>query len=163
MRLFVVRHAHAGDRAAWDGPDRGRPLSRKGRRQADGLAQRFAAEGIGRVVSSPATRCVQTLEPLAARLGLAVEDDVRLLEGASLSGSLALAAELRDAGAAGGPDAVALCSHGDVIPELVRALRDGGCRVEGPMACQKASAWVIGGDGDRFLSARYLAPPGKDR
>jgi 8-oxo-dGTP diphosphatase len=161
MRLFVVRHAHAGDRSATHGPDGVRPLSRKGRRQAHGLAERFAAEGIGRVLSSPAARCVQTLEPLAERLGLAVEHDVRLMEGAALSGSLALAAELRDAGAAGGPEAVAVCSHGDVIPELVRALRDGGCRIEGPMACQKASAWVLGGDADRFLSARYVAPPGK--
>jgi len=161
MRLYLVRHAHAGDRAAWDGHDRGRPLSRKGRRQADGLAERFADAGIGRVLSSPATRCVETLAPLAEQLGLAVEHDVRLMEGAALSGSLALAAELRDAGACGGPDAVAVCSHGDVIPELVRALRDGGCRIEGPMACQKASAWVFGGDGDRYLSGRYLAPPGK--
>jgi 8-oxo-dGTP diphosphatase len=159
MRLYLVRHAHAGDRAAWDGHDRGRPLSRKGRRQADGLAERFADAGIGRVLSSPATRCVETLAPLAERLGLAVEHDVRLMEGAALAGSLGLAAELRDACAAGGPDAVAVCSHGDVIPELLRLLRDGGVRVEDPMVWPKASTWVVTAAAGRWARVRYLPPP----
>ncbi|MFW6010105.1 MAG: pantoate--beta-alanine ligase, partial [Actinomycetota bacterium] len=34
MTLLLVRHADAGDRAAWTGDDRARPLSATGREQA---------------------------------------------------------------------------------------------------------------------------------
>ena len=36
MTILLVRHARAGSRKDWDGPDEKRPLSKKGRRQADG-------------------------------------------------------------------------------------------------------------------------------
>src|SRR5918999_450072 len=38
MTTYLVRHAKAGDRSQWDGPDDLRPLSKVGRRQAVGLA-----------------------------------------------------------------------------------------------------------------------------
>src|SRR5688572_16126305 len=111
MKLYVVRHAHAGSRSSWAGADHDRPLSKRGQRQAAGIAERLAGAGITRLVSSPAVRCVQTLEPLAARLGLPVDADERLLEGASGGDALSLAGEL----CAGGGEAAVLCSHGDVI------------------------------------------------
>ena len=39
--LLVVRHADAGDKGSWDGPDVGRPLSPAGCRQAEGLVVRL--------------------------------------------------------------------------------------------------------------------------
>ena len=39
--LLVVRHADAGTKASWDGPDRLRPLSPVGRLQAEGLVVRL--------------------------------------------------------------------------------------------------------------------------
>jgi 8-oxo-dGTP diphosphatase len=159
MKLYLVRHAHAGDRAAWDGADRERPLSRKGRRQADAIADRLAGAGIVRLLSSPSRRCLQTLEPLAERLALTVEGESRLAEGAWGRDALALADELRSEAARSGHDAVALCSHGDVIPELVRTLRDGGARIDDPLACPKASTWVLRADGDGWAACSYLAPP----
>ncbi|MEA2687050.1 MAG: 8-oxo-(d)GTP phosphatase, partial [Actinomycetota bacterium] len=50
--LLVVRHAHAGDREAWVGPDERRPLTKKGRRQATGLVEVLADYNVGRIVSS---------------------------------------------------------------------------------------------------------------
>ena len=38
MEIHLVRHAHAGNRSAWRGDDRVRPLSAKGRAQADAIA-----------------------------------------------------------------------------------------------------------------------------
>jgi 8-oxo-dGTP diphosphatase len=159
MKLYVVRHAHAGDRGAWDGADRERPLSRKGRRQAEGIAEQLAGAGIVRLLSSPSRRCLQTLEPLAERLALTVEGESRLAEGSWVHDALALAGELRAEAAAAGHGSVALCSHGDLIPELLRALRDGGARIDDPLACPKASTWVLGADGDAWASCSYLAPP----
>jgi len=42
MFIHLLRHAHAGDRGAWAGPDATRPLSDKGRDQSDRLG-RFLA------------------------------------------------------------------------------------------------------------------------
>jgi broad specificity phosphatase PhoE len=156
MRLYVVRHAHAGSRSSWAGPESTRPLSKKGRRQAARIADELAEAGIARLVSSPAIRCVQTLEPLGERLGLKVDADGRLLEGATGSEALGLAGELCTAAG----QAVAVCSHGDVIPELLRELRHhGGARIDDPFLWPKASTWIVTWDEGRWASARYSPPP----
>ena len=45
MLLHLLRHAHAGDPGAWDGPDADRPLSDKGRAQADRLGAHLVSIG----------------------------------------------------------------------------------------------------------------------
>jgi broad specificity phosphatase PhoE len=152
MKLYVVRHAHAGSRSAWEGSDAERPLSRRGREQADGIADRLAGVGVARLVSSPSVRCVQTLEPLADRLDLRVDADDRLLEGATGDQALALAGELAKDGTA------VICSHGDVIPDMLRVLRAGSTRFKDPLMWPKGSIWVLTGDGERWTRARYIAP-----
>jgi 8-oxo-dGTP diphosphatase len=104
----LLRHASAGDRDHWAGDDWHRPLDEKGRRQAAKLAVELGTDDVRRVVSSPYVRCVQTVEPLAAALGLEVELDDRLAEGGG-SSAQALLEE----------DGVVACTHGDVIFELV--------------------------------------------
>ena len=159
MRLYVIRHAHASSRSSWGGSDDARPLSKKGRRQAAGIAEQLAGAGITRLVSSPAERCVATLQPLGDRLGLAVASDERLHEGAGGDAALDLAAELCSGGSGGVRDAAAVCSHGDVIPDLLRRLRDGATRIEDPFLWPKASTWVVDWDGSRWVTARYSPPP----
>ena len=68
MALYLVRHAKAGQRDRWDGPDHLRPLTRAGRAQAQALAAWLANEPISRLLSSPYVRCIQTLEPLSQKL-----------------------------------------------------------------------------------------------
>jgi 8-oxo-dGTP diphosphatase len=53
-----------------------------------------------------------------------------------------------------------LCSHGDVIPDLLDALVRGGVRLRDELRWQKASTWVLRRDGDRLAEGRYLPPPG---
>ncbi|MEP7180254.1 MAG: NUDIX hydrolase, partial [Pseudonocardiales bacterium] len=70
--ILLVRHAKAGKRSEWRGEDRLRPLDPLGAQQARELAEflrRFAPQ---RVISADVTRCMQTVEPLAASLGLDV-------------------------------------------------------------------------------------------
>jgi 8-oxo-dGTP diphosphatase len=154
MKLYVVRHAHAGSRSAWDGPDDDRPLTRRGHKEAAAIADQLADVDILRLVSSPAVRCVQSLAPLGDRLRLKVEEDVRLLEGASGAEALALADELCDTGGA-----AVVCSHGDVIPEMLRAWSAGSTRFKDPLVWPKGSTWVLTWDGKRWAKARYLPPP----
>jgi 8-oxo-dGTP diphosphatase len=109
MSVVLLRHASAGDRDAWEGDDRLRPLDERGRQQALAL-QVLATRAISRIASSPYTRCVETVEPLAAELGIAIEIDDRLAEGASRAHALSLLSDL-DQGLA--------CTHGDVIEEVL--------------------------------------------
>jgi 8-oxo-dGTP diphosphatase len=154
MELYVVRHANAGRRSTWDGDDDERPLSKKGRKQAAAIGERLATTGVDRLVSSPTLRCVQTLEPLAKRLGTAIDVDQRLLEGATGDDALELAAEL-----AGTCTGAVVCSHGDVIPELLRTLYAGTTRIADPLVWPKGSIWAVTWDGESWSTARYLPPP----
>lgn len=151
-KLYVVRHADAGQRSAWEGPDRTRPLSERGWRQARGLRDALVEAKPLRLLASPYTRCVQTLEPLAERLGIEVEPDVRLAEGAGGLGAMQLAEEVR-------VGAAVLCSHGDVIPDLLDALLRDGVRLKDDLRWQKASTWVFHREGGRLAKGHYLPPP----
>jgi phosphohistidine phosphatase SixA len=110
--LVLIRHASAGDREMWSGDDRERPLDERGRRQAEGLVSALEPYDIEHVLSSPARRCVQTVEPLASHLSVEIEKRPELMEGASREEALALVDELRGS-------AAALCTHGDVVFELL--------------------------------------------
>jgi len=104
----LLRHASAGDRDDWDGPDHLRPLDKRGRRQAADLVELLRPFGLRRVVSSPYIRCVDTVVPLAAALGVPVEEDDRLAEGAG-PGARELLQE----------DGVLACTHGDVVYDVL--------------------------------------------
>lgn len=152
MPVSVVRHAHAMARDHWEGDDAERPLSPKGRRQADQLVGVLTDLKPVRILSSPALRCRDTVEPLGRRLGLAVEDDPRLAEGA---GRAALGL-LR---AATGENVV-LCSHGDVIPEILAVLAaEDGVRLGSHPRVEKGSVWVLHTSAGRFTRAEYVPPP----
>ena len=64
MLIHLIRHAHAGQGGP-GGRDIYRPLSERGLAEANALAT--MVEGTAPVLSSPATRCVQTVEALATR------------------------------------------------------------------------------------------------
>jgi broad specificity phosphatase PhoE len=154
VKLYIVRHADAGNRSAWTGDDDLRPLGKKGRRQAAGLADLLARTHLTRLVSSPSVRCLQTLEPLAKHTGLPIEPDRRLAEGSRGDEALALAHEM-----AAVDDVGLLCSHGDVIPDLLSELKIAGTRFHHELTWPKASTWVLSGNGTLWTDARFLPTP----
>jgi len=149
MRLYLIRHADAGTRALSE-RDIYRPLSDEGRKQATELAQLLTNAGIVRVLSSPASRCVQTVEPLAQNQGLEVIEHRDLWEGSSTYDALAVLASDH-----GGPAAV--CSHGDVIPAVIQTLGASGVPIKG-RSCAKGSIWVLERSGNKWTRARYFDP-----
>ncbi len=149
--LYLVRHAKAGDRSEWDGDDSARPLTGKGRRQAIAIADRLADLAIGLLIASPFVRCMQTLEPLAARRGVAVIPDPRLVEGTGFAGAIELLATA--------PDGTVLCSHGDVIPETIDALVRRGCVIVGEPEWRKGSVWQLIRDADGAIREATAWPP----
>ena len=98
MELHLLRHADAGDPAAWDGPDELRPLSEKGRRQADRLARHLQRIGyvLDVVVTSPKVRAVETAEHFAEPLKLKVVRDERLAQSFGLSELRAILEDVGD-------------------------------------------------------------------
>ena len=117
MSVILLRHASAGDRDEWHGDDRLRPLDKRGRKQAERLRDVLVAHDVRRVLSSPYVRCTQTVAPL----GLEIELDERLAEGAPRKRTLELLAAL---------DGAVACTHGDVIEAVLgRSLRKGGAVV----------------------------------
>ena len=154
MPVIVVRHAHAQSRREWAGDDSDRNLSRRGLKQSRLLAVRLLELKPTRILSSPYLRCLETVQPLASASGLEVEEDHRLVEGSGRA-----AVELVRALSVAGTDAV-LCSHGDVIHDILATLANEDRVDLGPAPqVEKASAWLLYGDGGRFASATYLKPP----
>jgi len=146
-----VRHADAASRKAWQDDDVLRPLTTKGERQAAALVRLLDGVTIRRVLSSPAVRCVQTVQPLAEERGLAVERTDLLAEGAPLDTAWKL---LRTEAAQG---AAVLCAHGDLIPDLLDEVRREGASCDAPQWA-KGSTWALAWDGDRFTTATYFPP-----
>lgn len=147
MTVHLVRHGKAGRRDESDPHDFDRHLSPKGRAQADHVAVVLGNEAIVRIASSSANRCVETVQPLADKLGLAVVVHPNLVEGTPVDQSWAFL-EATIASLGDGESAV-LCSHGDVIPDLVRRAQVRGARVDGAVGWSKGSVWSLHhSDGD---------------
>ncbi len=120
MLLHLLRHAHAGNPEAWDGPDAARPLSEKGRDQAERLGV-FLAQMSFRtdaIITSPKVRAAETAEIVAGHLGVAVTEDDRL---AGLLDLDALEAVLTGAG---DPDRPVVVGHDPDFSELLAGLCD---------------------------------------
>jgi 8-oxo-dGTP diphosphatase len=115
--LIVVRHGKAVPATSWDGPDAQRPLLHRGQAQAKAIAGGIAAYSPAKIFTSTATRCIQTVMPLATSMGKTLKESSRLSqEKWSSSGELAerfIGRRFED------QTAVVMCSHGPVIPQLV--------------------------------------------
>lgn len=148
---YLVRHADAGDKRAWTGPDGDRPLSKTGHLQVEGLIAELAVYPIAQIVSSPAARCWQTVRPLAEQRRLPVRIDAALSVDADLDEAVALLLRPR-------PDDVLLCTHGELIGPLLGRLRDLGAPLGGELAWPKASIWLLEAADGAVTGARYLPP-----
>jgi 8-oxo-dGTP diphosphatase len=152
VTIYLVRHAQAGSRHEWNGDDLHRPLSPKGLRQARAILEQYGDRPITRVLSSPATRCRQTVEPIAEARGLLVESTDAMREGASTKVAVELVRSLA-------ATEVVLCSHGDVIPEVISALAADGVKVDGHRSAAKGGTFVIETRHGKLVAATYQPPP----
>jgi len=149
MPLLVVRHARAGRRSAYEGDDLDRPLSPRGRDQAEVLVPLLAGYQPRRVLSSPAVRCFETVRPLAESLGLPIESVGELGEG---RGDDALRLVRRMAG-----EPAVLCTHGDIAAELLEELTPGmSSKARYKLRLLKGEVWVVGSTGDGLEIVDHL-------
>lgn len=141
MQVHLVRHACAGRKSDWDGPDATRPLDDVGRQQAHDLARHLDAVPLRRVLTSPTTRCVETIAEAGERHGLAVEPTALLAADADPTAVLDLVSTpaLAD---------VALCTHGETLEAVLSLLRAAGTVVrpdgsDDDRLMLKGSVWTL--------------------
>lgn len=120
-RIYLVRDADAGGRLSWPGPDRLRPLSAAGWRDAQELARRLDGVAIERIVSSPWLRCQQTVLPLAEALDLPIHSEPALGEIASVDRAFALLSVAERP--------TLFCTHPELVFALLERLRGRGGRI----------------------------------
>ncbi|MEU2166127.1 NUDIX hydrolase [Micromonospora chersina] len=152
--LLLLRHAHAGKRGTWTGPDTGRTLDAEGWAQAQALAALVALVRPTRLVSASARRCVQTLDPAAALLDLPIEvvGDLDEPRPGQQPDECALAAAARLTALAADGEPVAVCSQGKVIPGALEQLTGTADDFTTP----KGGGWLLAFTGDRLLAADRL-------
>jgi 8-oxo-dGTP diphosphatase len=150
--LRLLRHATAGDRAKWIGPDERRALTKKGRLQAETIAESLRDAGIERVLSSPYDRCIESVEPLGKLVGAPVEISPVLAEEADIDAAYLLIDDLVGANAV-------ICSHGDIIPALINRMMWAGLSLTSRFYCSKGSIWEVEVEGGKFTSGHYHPPP----
>jgi len=150
--FYFIRHAKAGSRSHWEQDDHIRPLSKSGIKQAEALVSVLAPHPISSVFSSPYLRCVQTVEPLARARRLAIKETTSLAEGAGLQGAFRFIEnpKLGDS---------ALCTHGDVVQELVEELMRRRIVKPSQGGLDKGSTWVVEVESGSPVRARYIPPP----
>jgi len=154
VALFLVRHASARDRSGWPFDDLERPLDDRGRIQALSLTTYFAARRVRAVWSSQAIRCVDTVVGVAESHGVEVQNRRELTEGARPHELIELLREEAPA-----TDDLVMCSHGDLIPEVLNHLLRDGMAIFGPRGCEKGSVWELETRGRAITRGAYTATP----
>ena len=151
-RVFVIRAGNAGVRSKWKGSDKKRPLTDRGREQAELLADFMVRHPVSEIRSGPALRCTQMMEPLATRLGLEQSTSKKLGESMPLESIKKYLRKIP-------PSSVVISTHGDWIGSLIEDLDERGVRLRGPRKWPRASIWVLDlADGE--VQAGYYAGKG---
>jgi 8-oxo-(d)GTP phosphatase len=118
--IIALRHAKALGREEWEGKDAARPLSARGKKQANAIVGPLLAFGTRKIISSPATRCVKTVTPLAASLGRRIDKTPLIGQDAWEEGKSDARTIVGERVRARRP--AVLCSHGPVLPEIMTEL-----------------------------------------
>jgi 8-oxo-(d)GTP phosphatase len=161
MPLFLVRHAQAGSRQEFQGPDDTiRPLTGRGRHQAAdiaGIVKDMAAGLPTTVLTSPYRRCIETIAPFSAAIAQPYVIDERLAEGPTEPACVFV----REVAPLLQTQAIVLCSHGDILPKILETLHyEDDLDLGSEPRVQKASIWMLDTDADfRFDRAVYFKPP----
>ena len=140
MKIFLVRHASAVERFSWNTDDSERPLDKEGSNQSLMIAKYFSSINISSIFCSMAVRCQQTIWPTAQQSGIQIELLNSLSEGSTRQASDLVENLVRTKNTDSFP---ILCSHGDVISELIRSLTLNGMNIPKRKGFAKASIWEL--------------------
>lgn len=165
--VIVARHARAGDRKLWSGPDATRPLDEPGRSRALRLATILSVFAPSQLISATPVRCRETLEPLATTLGKTVVIDQRWDDATWRRAARPAARAIAEV--ANSPVNTVVCSQGDTIPGVLaelahdRATKSARASVrrssnsDNVPRSKKGSFWVLSFNEGELVAADYVA------
>ena len=145
--IILLRHALAGRRGDWTGPDHMRPLDESGQRQARAIAATLQGLAPDRLLTSSFVRCIDTLEPFATAAGMDIQLHDALVEGAPATDVERMLESLTGR--------VVLCTHGDVCRRVTDWAHRTGLPVPNDNETPKGAIWVL----DRTAGTAILIPP----
>ncbi|MGW5438301.1 NUDIX hydrolase [Nocardia asteroides] len=152
--VLLVRHAKAGKRSRFDGPDALRPLEPAGARQAKELTPNLLAFGASEIHSADPLRCIQTVTPLAEQLNIEINCEPMFSEqgydSAKSSARQRFLSLVTDRGVP------VVCSQGGVIPDLTDWLATRSGLTLPPARNRKGSVWALSFVGDRLVAADHM-------
>ena len=146
-RILLVRHGDAGKRDRGPDPDSARPLSKRGHAEAEGLVKGLEGLPVDAILTSYATRCRQTVDPVAAARKRVPQLAIELWEESPPSEVRALL-DNRPEGTS------LLCSHRPIVKTILRALMG---KSHTPVL-KKGSTWVLDLADGKLATANYLPP-----
>jgi 8-oxo-(d)GTP phosphatase len=162
--IILVRHASARNKKAWRDAghpdDLTRPLTPLGHVQAKLLGQILSCFGPAQVISSPAERCLATVEPYAALTGGVVEPppalapppDDKVLEEADPAAAAAVRDLVTGLVTAGAP--AVICAHRENLPAILQWICERlGAPVPAGPPLGKGAFWALHAAGGRLISA----------
>ncbi|HEX5367914.1 MAG TPA: phosphoglycerate mutase family protein [Dehalococcoidia bacterium] len=179
LKLDIFIHMDAVGRNDWTGAADDRPLTEAGKQQAEAMSALLGAQPVNGIFSSPAARCLESLEPLSKQHGLPVvvlpgfkdtlgykapagwENPDRPsdpLGGAASAGSAYSA--LREIQAAVPNGRAVLCSYGDIVPALLAFLSGAHGVAMPPRNNKKGALFSVTIDGDKVALAGAEPPAG---
>jgi 8-oxo-(d)GTP phosphatase len=150
--VAFVRHARAGKRERWRGPDSERPLDPVGEQDAAILSTLLALLLPSRIVSATPLRCRQTIAPLAEWLGIEIETDAAFDETADPHAAVAT---LRTLATRGG--STVACSQAAVMAPVLAELTR---RPHAEFDTAKGRGWLLAFSDDRLVRGDYFDPRG---
>ena len=155
--ILLVRHGSAGSRSSRNDDDSRRPLDAVGRSQAEALIWFLSRWHIREIVSATPVRCLQTVEPLAAAVGLSVREEDVLGEEMYYGREKKALNIVRAAGTEG--TATVICSQGGVIPDMIRRLAEAdGHTLPEALPAKKGSIWSLTMADRELFDAEYFPP-----
>ena len=156
MRIILVRHGQAEAKRSRGASDRSRRLVARGRRQAEGLGKVIGVGRPTRVISSPALRCMETVQPLADRRKVALELSEQLATDAGVAATQLCRQLLQSE-----PDGsvIVLCTHREVLVDLLpRLSKEYGRKLGHRPPGAKGGAWILRFRAGKLVKVDYRPP-----
>ncbi len=118
--LLVVRHAKSQPRKSWKKPDMIRPLTTVGKRRASRMAPILTAYAPERILTSPSTRCHDTMAPFAQQAVVPLSTKRGFSEEGFEERPYKVAKHLTNVFLSG--RSTAICTHGPVLHAVMDEL-----------------------------------------
>ena len=139
--IILLRHAKAIDRLEWRRSDLDRPLSDHGISQSLTIAKNLICFGEFEIISSPAERCVSTVQPLGQKMNQIVQLDWSFGEHDRKDRFYEATSRIKKLMKTN--DDYLICSHNPILPGILNELASKSIFHIAETKLRPADAWIL--------------------